>query len=109
MTQSEIDLILSTILPAAQLAYNRLTMPSGELVLPAGYSYVEDILAAPKDAAAAMALAPVGSQKMVGAMLKDSSIFGSVLWQASTNTALVAFRGTANWQDWVADLEAILD
>jgi triacylglycerol lipase len=100
---------INVIYPAASAAYLIQTVPNP--MLPAGYTLVKAIEANMQEAAPAMAAAIAQNQtahlKIVHAMLADSNIFGLVAWNAATQTALVAFRGTQTVKDWIDDVDAL--
>lgn len=91
---------------AAASAYTIVTHPNPPL--PDGYTLVGPIVAEPARVLARLAAATTSQQSMVHEMLADSYTFGLVAYNKSANTALVAFRGTENLQDWLADFDAVL-
>ncbi len=98
---------IETLLPAAQAAYLIMGVPMPPLPLPAGYTLVGPILADPQRAQPVMTVAPPDQQHVATAMVSESSIFGLVAWQAATQTALIAFRGTSTVWEWIADFDAL--
>ncbi len=91
--------------PAANSAYLIQTVPNPPL--PAGFALAGAIEADPQQAAALMAKTDPKMHVMVNAMLADSNIFGLVAWNATTQTAIVSFRGTVDVHDWIDDLDAV--
>ena len=91
--------------PAANSAYLIQTVPAPPL--PAGFTLTGPLMADPNKAAAMMAAAPAAQHAMVNAMLADSNIFGLVAWNATSKTAMVAFRGTQDAKDWLDDLDVV--
>lgn len=100
---------IDVIYPAASAAYLIQTVPAP--MLPPGFALVQPIKADMQQAAPAIAAAIAQNQiahlKIAHAMLSDSNIFGLVAWNASTKTALVAFRGTQTIWDWIDDVDAL--
>jgi hypothetical protein len=88
------------VLPLAQAAYT--VMDGGQPALPAGYAQTDLIEA---DAVALTAM--VNPHPAVAAMTKNTNIFGLLGRNPATRTAFVSFRGTADIEDWLADLDAI--
>lgn len=105
----DLQFAINVIYPACSAAYLIQTVPNP--LLPAGYTLVQSIEADMQQAASAIAAAIAQNQavhlKMVHAMLADSNIFGLVAWNATTQTALVAFRGTQTFKDWIDDVDAV--
>ena len=96
---------IDVMYPAANAAYVIMTAPAP--ALPAGFQLVGAIEARPQEAQAAMAAADPKQQRIVNSALSESNIFGLVAWNASTKTAMVAFRGTATIWDWIDDIDAV--
>jgi hypothetical protein len=91
--------------PAATSAYLIQTVPNPPL--PAGYVLAGPIMADPQKAAPMMAAANPQQHVMVNTMLADSNIFGLVGWNAAQKTAIVSFRGTQDFRDWIDDFDAV--
>lgn len=53
-----------------------------------------------------MLVASPDHQRLANKMVSESSIFGLVAWNAATQTAIVAIRGTETIWDWLADVDA---
>lgn len=99
---------INTIYPAANAAYLIMTVPNP--ALPPGYALAGAIEADTQRAAELMTQAAQAAPhqiRVVTGMLAESNIFGLVAWNASEQTALVAFRGTSSIWDWIADIDAI--
>lgn len=96
---------INVVYPAASSAYLIQTVPNPPL--PAGFTLAGPIEADPQKAAPMMALADPKHHVMVQAMLADSNIFGLVAWNAAAKSAIVAFRGTQDFTDWMDDLDAV--
>jgi triacylglycerol lipase len=90
---------------AASAAYTIMTTPAP--ALPAGYQLVGTIQAHPQQAQAAMAAADPKAQRIVNSALTESNIFGLTAYDATTQTAIVAFRGTETIWDWIDDIDAV--
>jgi predicted lipase len=105
---NERDFLIQVMYPAAQAAYSVMSYPTPTLTLAPGYAMVGFISADPQQAAPAMAQANPDNQRLANETVIESSIFGLVAWNAAESSAIVAIRGTSNWQDWLADLEAPL-
>ncbi len=90
------------VLPLAQAAYT--VMGGGQAALPAGYAQTSLI-----QVDAVVLTAMTTPHPAVTAMTKDTHIFGLMGRNLSTRTAFVSFRGTADVEDWLADLDAIPD
>ena len=104
---NEIEALIDVTYLAAQAAYTVMNLPAPPLVLPDGYTPVGTINANPQQGAAAMARATPDQQRLAIHMIRESSIFGMVLYDAATTTAIVAIRGTETLMDWVDDIDAI--
>jgi hypothetical protein len=87
-------------LPLAAAGYD--VMNGLPATLPAGFTQTALIRA---DTVALAATATV--HPAVAAMAKDTDIFGLMGHNAATRTAFVAFRGSADLADWVADIFAV--
>jgi triacylglycerol lipase len=105
MATFDVPFTINVYYPAANSAYLIQTVPSPPL--PAGFALAGSLEADPQKAAAMMAAAPPEQHVMVNAMLADSNIFGLVAWNATSKTAMVAFRGTQDVKDWLDDLDAV--
>ena len=90
------------VLPLAQAAYT--AMGGGLVTLPSGYSQTHVIRA---DAGVLTTM--VGPRPAVAEMTKSTRIFGLMGRNATSRTAFVSFRGTADTEEWVADLDAVPD
>jgi triacylglycerol lipase len=98
---------IEVMYPFANAAYLVMNFPAPVLALPEGFASCGLIQANSKDAAAAMAVADPDHQRLANAMVSESSIFGLVGWNAATQTAIVAIRGTKTLWDWIDDIEAV--
>ncbi|MGC2653062.1 MAG: lipase family protein [Mycobacterium sp.] len=87
-------------LPLAAAAYT--VMNGGPADLPAGFTQTALIRADTVVLAATTNLHPA-----VGAMAKDTNVFGLIGRNTATRTAFVSFRGSADLADWLADFDAI--
>lgn len=90
------------VLPLARAAYT--VMGGGQAALPAGYVQTNVI-----QADAVVLTAMTSPHPAVAAMTNNTDIFGLLGRNPSTRTAFVSFRGTADVEDWLADLDAIPD
>jgi triacylglycerol lipase len=99
--------VIDVMYPAANAAYLIMSLPPEKLSLPAGYTYAGTIDANAQDAAAARAQTDAMQQRIADAAMAESNIFGLVLWNAASSTAIVAFRGSKTLWDWIADIDAI--
>jgi triacylglycerol lipase len=88
------------VLPLAQAAYT--VMNGGQAALPPGYVQTS-LIQADNVVLAAMA-AP---HPAVAAMTQNTDTFGLMGHNAATRSAFVSFRGTADVEDWLADLDAV--
>jgi hypothetical protein len=88
------------VLPLAQAAYT--VMGGGRAALPAGYAQTSLI-----EADAVVLTAMTSPHPAVAAMTKNTNVFGLMGRNVATRTAFVSFRGTADVEDWLADLDAI--
>jgi len=98
---------INMMYPLANAAYLVMNTPTPPLALPAGFVVSGLITANPQHAAAAMAAADPDHQRLANLMVSESSIFGLVVWNATTATAIVAIRGTQTIWDWIADIDAV--
>ena len=103
----DLSLAIDVLLPVCQTAYAAMSIPPAALALPSGYAVVGLIQANPTAAALAMHAAPAEQQHPVTGMLSDSSTWGIVAWNGSTQTALVAIRGTKTIWEWIEDVTAV--
>lgn len=97
---------INVMYPAANAAYLVMSVPTPPLMLPPGFTVSGLIQANAADAAPAMAAATPDHQRLSTLMVSESSIFGLVMWNAATQTAIVAIRGTQTIWDWIADIDA---
>lgn len=102
----DINFAIDVMYPAATAAYLIMNVPQPPIVLPPGYALVGPINADPIGAAHAMAQAAPDQQRIPNAMVFESSIFGLVAWNAATQTAIVAIRGTKTIWEWIGDFDA---
>ncbi len=103
----DLNFAINVIYPAANAAYLVMNLPPEKLALPPGYAYVGSIEASAQDAAMALARASAAQQRIAQNSVSESNIFGLVLWNAASSTALVAFRGTLTVWDWIDDIDAV--
>lgn len=96
---------VDVIYPACSAAYLIMTVPAP--ALPSGFALVGAIEAHPQQAVLAMGQADPKQLRIVNSMLSESNLFGLVAWNAATNTALIAFRGTVTVWDWIDDIDAL--
>jgi len=97
---------INVLYPSANAAYLIMNVPQPPLLLPPGYALVGPIMADPLRAAHAMAQAAPDQQRIPNSMVAESSIFGLIAWNAATNTAIVAIRGSKTIWDWIGDFDA---
>src|ERR1700733_8407377 len=90
------------VLPLAEAAYA--VMGGGSAPLPSGYAQTSLIRA---DATALTAMTT--PHPAVAAMIKNTDIFGLMGHNPTSRTAFVSFRGTADVEEGVADLDAAPD
>lgn len=88
------------VLPLAQAAYT--VMDGSQPTLPSGYTQTGLI-----QADAVLLTAMTSPHPAVAAMTKDTNIFGLIGRNPGTRSAVVSFRGTADVEDWLADLDAV--
>ena len=98
---------IDVMYPLANAAYLVMNVPTPVLALPTGFVLAGLIEANAANAAAAMAAADPNSQRIANATVAESSIFGLVAWNAATNTAIVAIRGSKTIWDWIDDIDAV--
>lgn len=101
----DVRFAIDVMYPAASAAYDVMTNPAP--VLPAGFQLVGKIEAHPEQAQAAMAAADAKQQNIANTVVKESSIFGLVAWNAASRIAMVAFRGTETIWNWIDDVDAV--
>lgn len=77
-------------------------MDGGQPALPAGFAQTGLI-----EADSAMVAAATHPHPAMTAMVKDTSIFGLIGHNRATRTAFVAFRGSSDLADWLADFDFI--
>jgi triacylglycerol lipase len=90
------------VLPLAEAAYT--VMAGNPAILPPGYGQTNLIRA---DAVVLTAM--TNPRPAVAAMIKNTDIFGLMGRNPTGRTAFVSFRGTADVQEWVADVDAVAD
>jgi hypothetical protein len=90
------------VLPLAEAAYT--VMGGGQAALPTGYVQTSLI-----QADAVVLTAMTNPHPAVAAMTKNTNIFGLMGRNPASRTAFASFRGTADVEDWLADLDAIPD
>jgi hypothetical protein len=90
------------VLPLAQAAYT--VMDGGQPTLPAGYAQTSLI-----EADAVVLTAMTNPHPAVTAMTKNTNIFGLMGRNPAARSAFLAFRGTADVEDWLADIDAVPD
>ncbi|BBX44539.1 hypothetical protein GCM10009641_55190 [Mycobacterium cookii] len=90
------------VLPLAQAAYT--VMDGTPATLPPGYSQTA-LIKANEVVLAAMA----NPHPAVRAMTADTNIFGLIGHNPTDRIAFVSFRGTADLEEWVANIDAIPD
>ncbi|MGB6208629.1 lipase family protein [Mycobacterium sp.] len=88
------------VLPLAEAAYT--VMSGSQAVLPPGYTQTSLI-----KVDAVVLTAMTSPHPAVAAMTKDTNIFGLMGRNPATRSAFVSFRGTADVEDWLADLDAV--
>jgi predicted lipase len=96
---------IDVMYPAANAAYVIMNAP--DPALPDGFKLIGAIQASPKDGLAAMLAADPKQQRIMNSAMKESNIFGLVAFNATTSTAMVAFRGTETIWDWIDDIDAV--
>jgi predicted lipase len=87
------------VLPLAEAAYT--VMNGGTPTLPAGFVQTALIEADPAH------LTEVSDSQPAAAMMKDTNIFGLMGHNLTSRTAFVAFRGSSDLSDWLADFDFI--
>lgn len=87
------------VLPLTQAAYT--VMTGAAPTLPAGFVQTALIEADPTH------LARLPAQHPAAAMAKDTNIFGLMGHNATAGTAFVAFRGSSDVSDWIADFDFV--
>ena len=90
------------VLPLAEAAYT--VMGGNPAILPPGYGQTNLIRA---DAVVLTAM--TNPRPAVAAMIKNTDIFGLMGRNPTSRTAFVSFRGTADVEEWVADVDAVAD
>ncbi|UQX09342.1 lipase family protein [Candidatus Mycobacterium methanotrophicum] len=88
------------VLPLAQAAYP--VMGGSQSTLPTGYAQTSLI-----QADGVVLNSMTNPHPAVTAMTKNTNIFGLMGRNPTTRSAVVSFRGTADVEDWLADLDAI--
>src|ERR1700722_11594361 len=79
-------------------------MGGNPATLPPGYRQTNLI-----QADAVLLTAMTNPQPAVAAMTKNTDIFGLMGRNPTSRTAFVSFRGTADVEEWVADVDAVPD
>ena len=96
---------LAYMLPFAEAAYD---IAAGKTpLMPPGYAVKSIIKADPQRTAEVMASIPLPHQRMVRAMVATNPIMGFVGRNATTQTAIVSFRGTETPEDWLKDFDSL--
>jgi triacylglycerol lipase len=90
------------VLPLAEAAYT--VMGGSPAILPPGYGQTNLIRA---DAVVLTAM--TNPRPAVAAMTRNTDIFGLMGRNPTSRTAFVSFRGTADVEEWVADVDAVPD
>jgi triacylglycerol lipase len=90
------------VLPLAEAAYT--VMGGGQASLPAAYAQTSLI-----QADGVVLTAMTNPHPAVTAMTKNTNVFGLMGRNPASRTAFVSFRGTADVEDWLADLDAVPD
>jgi triacylglycerol lipase len=93
-------------LPLVTAAYAVAANPAQPPALPAGYTRTGLLQADRTFLARAAASPELSSGGALRAMAAGGSVFGLMGHDAATGTAFVAFRGTQDLQEWVADFDA---